>query len=146
MGVQFGTCNDPTNKINRTYSLGGANTFAPYGSVDVINPVIIVSSGAVSSTDSVMYISDYARYYNITGIQYDGKRAIVTGAVDVAKTYADAFYTSQFVTRSQSGYNKNLPDTNLSECKPRTIVNAISNGSTFGNVTGSSRCYMIGVM
>lgn len=144
MGVQFGSCSEPTNKINRAYTLGGANTFAPYGSVDVINPVIIVGESAVSPTNNVMYISDYGRYYNITGIQFDGKRAIVSGAVDVARTYAGNIYSTQYVSRSSTGYHLDIPD-NLLPIAVGEIPKVVQFGdpvstSTTGYVIGLTKC------
>ena len=146
MSVYFGTCSEPVKKVGRACSLGSAVSFAPYGTVDILNPTIIVNSGAVSPSSSVMYISDYGRYYNITATQYDGKKAIVTGLVDVYATYPEVFYTTQFVTRSASPshYDKNIPIDISLPAKPCLTITPIGNG--IGNVTEGSDCYMIGVM
>ena len=144
MSVYFGTCSEPVKKVGRAYSLGSAVSFAPYGTVDILNPTIIVNSGAVSPSSSVMYISDYGRYYNITATQYDGKKAIVTGLIDVYATYPEAFYTTQFVTRSASGYDKKIPVDISTPIKP--IVEIYPFGNGLGNVTEGTDCYMIGVM
>lgn len=68
VSVQFGTCNDASNVLNKTVTLGTAKSCDLKQPCSVENPYIIVDSGSVSNTDNYAYCGDFGRYYYITGI------------------------------------------------------------------------------
>lgn len=55
VSVQFGTTDDMPNVINKTYSLGKAVACELKDGTSVESPVFLVTSGAVSKTDTYAY-------------------------------------------------------------------------------------------
>lgn len=106
------------NVINKAL---GASMFTAAGAfrddIDVLNPSFSLSdiSGAdieIIKDCNYMYISEFGRYYYITGktISYNDE-IILSGKVDVLRTYAaDILSLSAIVERNSTNYNNYLVD------------------------------------
>lgn len=83
-----------------------------YGASSLLAPTLIMAYSADLSSKNYMVISDWGRTYRITGMTLDsGGRLIVSGAVDVLTTYADAIRAcrAQAVRSASAGYTM-VPD------------------------------------
>lgn len=84
-----------------------------YGSVDRINPQILLDKAIVDLSDvNYMEIPEFGRKYFITSIVgAAGHRVLVTGHVDVLSTYDDQIrQCSVIAARSTNQYNTYLHD------------------------------------
>lgn len=91
MQASFYIITEPTNKVNKTLGTAiktcGA-TPQPTGSVDVVNPVLIID-GPLNSAANYCHISGpLNRYYFITALDYTiANKVVVSLHVDVLMTY-----------------------------------------------------------
>lgn len=59
-----------------------------YGTCDLLYPTLIMGYSAELAGKNYFYVSDWSRYYGIRSMTLDSAgRCIVSGAVDVLKTY-----------------------------------------------------------
>lgn len=115
MTINFYTCTDPDNVVNKSLGNGSAITgeFKQDGSVT--DPVILIRSATVPAGNYV-YISDFGRYYYIEKLVNKAKELWeLTLHVDVLKTYASAIMNSPCIVAKTAGNNFNLylPDPNF---------------------------------
>ena len=64
VNVKFGTCNDASNVLNKTATLGTAKSCELKQPCSVESPYIIVDSGSVSDTANYAQIEAFGRYYS----------------------------------------------------------------------------------
>ena len=89
MNVQFYINTSPSIKVNKTLTVvGGERACDIMGTVDVMNPTIIVKGTVDSSINYMKIGTPLDRYYFVTDITYTtAGSVIVTGHVDVLRTY-----------------------------------------------------------
>lgn len=89
MNVQFYINTSPSIKVNKILTaVGGERACDIMGTVDVMNPVIIVKGTVDSSINYMKIGTPLDRYYFITDITYTtAGSVIITGHVDVLRTY-----------------------------------------------------------
>lgn len=107
------------------------------GTVDLLNPTILVEVSSPYDVESANYMSITAgntRYYFITG-----KRSItntlweITGRADLRKTYYDAIRSSSgIVSRNENNYNMYLKDDKIPILAHKTFSIYNFGGSPFG--------------
>lgn len=112
VSVQFGTCSDASNVINKKATLGAAKSCELKQPCSVEAPIFIVQSGSVSNTDNYCQCSDFGRYYFITDITpLPGNRKAVTCQVDALKSFAaDILALEVNVDRSESASFSDIAD------------------------------------
>lgn len=115
VSVQFGTCSDTNNVINKTATLGTAKSCELKQPCSVEGPIFIVQSSSVSETDNYAYCSDFGRYYFITDItELTGNRKAVSCQVDALKSFAaDILALEVNVARSESASFSDIADTGV---------------------------------
>lgn len=96
---------DDPKVVNKT--LGNAITSAtcsPYGTVDIVAPVLELDYNANVLECNYCYISDFNRYYFINDISVSpANKMIVSCSVDVLKTYSGSIGNLKAcITRSES--------------------------------------------
>lgn len=107
---------DDTRKINKTTTPVINIQALPTEPTNILTPALIVERYNSIMTANYMYIPDFARYYYITNFtMITGNRIIISGKVDVLKTYAEQLQNCGcIVTRSESiGTPSQIPDSNL---------------------------------
>lgn len=111
MTVKLYTLNINPIVVNKTLNTPTDYTCTIKDDMDILNPVLELAFDASILSKNYMYIQDLGRYYFITNIQIDGPRIIITGHVDVLKTYSTAIKSGN-CTATRSNYkNKNIPET-----------------------------------
>ena len=64
------------------------------------NPVIVLEYNPEISNSNYFYLSDFERFYYITGVEFSQKRMFVTGKVDVLNSFAsDILNLDAYVAR-----------------------------------------------
>lgn len=119
---------------------------------DIMNPVIILSSGYLPPAANYAYISKLSRYYYITGQRIvPGKMLEITLKEDVLMSWR-VFLTQHaqvIAERSTNVSNKKLPDS-VPVLANRNVIYKKFNGSSEGfgsqNITANSRCYCLTVL
>lgn len=107
---------DDTRTINKTTTTIKNIQALPTEPTNVLTPSLIVERDNIIMAANYMYIPDFMRYYYITGVTIiKGNRLIISGKVDVLKTYAAQLQNCDcIVTRSESiGTPSQIPDNNL---------------------------------
>lgn len=89
MNVQFYINTSPSIKVNKTLTAEGSERACDIiGTVDVMNPTIVVKGSVDSSINYMKIGSPLDRYYFITAMDYTtAGSVIITGHVDVLRTY-----------------------------------------------------------
>lgn len=112
----YKTANDP-RVVNKTLTaVGNAISATAKGSFSIISPTLILDYTGTMTGVNYFYISDFGRYYYITDISLDiGGRIVLSGAIDVLKTYSNSILnTTATVIRSESvGKPTMVPDSKL---------------------------------
>ena len=108
--VSFGTIKKRINSTSQTYTVSFSASCNLKEPCDTYNPVFTVQ-GAFPETANYMYVSEWAKYYWITGVSFVLGHWEVTGKCDVLATYkADIGAQSFYVVRSFSGVPSEIPD------------------------------------
>lgn len=115
VSVQFGTCSDAINKINKSPNLGAAKSCELKDPVSTVSPYFIVASGSVSNTDNYCYCSNFGRHYWIRSIdELPGNRKGVQCEVDPLKSFAaDILALDVYVARNERTGQSYLYDTEI---------------------------------
>lgn len=79
--------------------------------MDVINPVIELDFDASILNKNYMYIADLGRYYFIQSIVIEGPVIVITGHVDVLKTYSTQIRNGVCTATRSNIKNNTIPDT-----------------------------------
>lgn len=96
--------------VDKSLGTGTDKTCTIKDTLDIINPVIELDYDATILSKNYMYISDLGRYYFIRNIEIVNHVIVITGHVDVLKTYGAQIKASN-VTATRSNYgNKQLND------------------------------------
>lgn len=105
MLVQIGTCTDDPRKIEKTFIPAGYVQAQPYEEVDIINPRLLLDYSDNWTKSNYFYVPTWGRYYFIHNIDLlPGGKMVITGHVDVLKTYAEQIKTTQaLILRSSDG-------------------------------------------
>lgn len=105
MTVTLYTCTDDPRKLDKTITaIGTAITAEPTDDCSVITPRLILTYDSSRLACNYFYISDFGRYYFVTGMTVmPGGLIDLTGKIDVLKTYADGIKNcTAVITRSES--------------------------------------------
>ena len=126
MTIEFYTCSDPDNVVDKSLSGGTSITgeFKQDGSVT--DPIILIRSATVP-TGNYVYIADFGRYYFIEKLVNKAKELWeMTCHVDVLKTYKNAVMNSPCIIAKTAGNNFNLylPDPNF-KCQQNTRLGIV---------------------
>lgn len=149
VSVQFGTTDDMPNVINKTCTLGTAVTCELKDGTSVESPVFLVTSGAVSKTDTYAHCSDLGRYYYINDITLSPDGCYVSCTCDPLKSFATQILAKQYnVVRgehrdinSPSGMLVDQELNRLSQMDVQTI--AASSGIAIVPAGNTSRRYVL---
>lgn len=149
VSVQFGTCKDAVNVLNKKSTLRQAVSCTVKAPILMESPYFIVSSDHVNATDNFCYCSDYGRYYWITAIEdLPGGRRGVQCAVDVLATYnAEIKALPLYVSRRANHDFSNLYDTAMPQlASHEVVIEKFSNQlSIVGNSGNTTRNYVLTV-
>lgn len=110
MTVYFYSMNLQINKVDKTLGTPTTKTCTIKDNLDVLNPVIELDFDSNILTKNYMYIADLGRYYFINSIDIINHTIVVTGHVDVLKTYSSDIKNSNGIATRSQYYNKNLAD------------------------------------
>lgn len=90
MTVTLYTCTDDPRKLDKTITaIGTAISAEPTDDCSIINPRLILTYNSNRLTCNYFYISDFSRYYFVTGMTVmPGGLIDLTGKIDVLKTYS----------------------------------------------------------
>lgn len=136
----FCTCSDARNVVDKTFTQVTVKTCTIVYPCDVLHPTLKVLGGKIEA-NAVTGI--FGRNYWITGQTLDNGVNYVSLAVDALSSWKNSIIgSSQFVTRSATGYNKALNDNLVIPNRPTTQVIAC-NGSAFSNSLATDRCYLL---
>ena len=144
VSVQFGTCSDASNVINKTATLGTAKSCELKQPCSVEGPIFIVQSSSVSETDNYAYCSDFGRYYFITDItELTGNRKAVSCQVDALKSFAtDILALEVNVNRSESASFSDIADTGVCTlARDEVVFKNFSSGLT--RASSSDNIYLL---
>ena len=108
MSVQFYKIDDDPRVLDK--NLGTAILSLPNvkfkDNVDILNPTLEISYYAILLTANYMFIGDFGRYYYITDITTNNLGLIITGKVDVLKTYSSDIYALKAIIARQEDNSK----------------------------------------
>lgn len=90
MTVTLYNCSSASNVLNKTMTaVGTAVTATAKGAVDVDNPTLLLDYSSVDF--NYFYISEFGRYYNVTGRPLQaGKHILVSGLSDPLESFKSA--------------------------------------------------------
>ena len=112
----YKTSDDP-RVVNKTLTaVGNTISATAKGNFSIISPTLILDYTGSMTGVNYFYITDFGRYYYITDISLDiGGRIVISGAIDVLKTYATGIgNATATVIRSESvGKPTMIPDSKL---------------------------------
>ena len=114
ISIQIGSTNDAANKINKEVNLGPSIPATVKQPCSVENPVFILNSSLVSTSNNYLYCGSFGRYYYITDIsEAPGQCSYVQCVVDPLKTYAAQILSLNVnVSRTETDHS-NIIDSNL---------------------------------
>lgn len=108
--VSFGTIHKKINSTSQTYTVTFTATCNLKEPCDTYNPVFTIQ-GAFPETANYMFVSEWGKYYWITGVSFVLGHWEVTGKCDVLATYkADIGAQSFYVVRTYSVGPSHIPD------------------------------------
>lgn len=117
MTVTLYTCTDDPRKLDKTITaIGTAITAEPTEDCSIINPRLILTYNSSRLPCNYFYISDFGRYYFVTGMTVmPGGLIDLTGKIDVLKTYSASIKACDAtIIRSESvGGPTQYPDNKL---------------------------------
>lgn len=96
--------------VNKSLGTGTDKSCTIKDNLDVLNPVIELDFDASILSKNYMYIPDLGRYYFIQDIKIINHVIVVTGHVDVLKTYGSQIRSGQCTATRSNFYNKNIPE------------------------------------
>lgn len=96
--------------VSKTLGTGTDKSCTIKDNLDVLNPVIELDFDSSILSKNYMYISDLGRYYFITDIQIINHTIVITGHVDVLKTYSAQIRAGQCTAIRSNFKNKNIPE------------------------------------
>ena len=96
--------------VNKSLGTGTDKSCTIKDSLDVLNPVIELDFDASILSKNYMYIADLGRYYFIQDIKIVNHVIVITGHVDVLKTYGSQITAGQCTATRSNFYNKNIPE------------------------------------
>ena len=110
MNVSFYNVKIKKNEINKTLGTGVVKSCSVKDGMSVEDPVLYMSYDASLMSYNYIYISDFGRYYFITGREIDGKTLYITCHVDVLTSFKSDILSSVGTASRSNFYNKNIPD------------------------------------
>lgn len=137
--VKIGNISEPKNAVSKTMTAVTTRTCTLVEPCDVLNPTIIISGGLVNAN----YVSDlFGRNYYIVAQTLAGGRNYLQLKCDVLTSFSGNIYgTTQFVSRSQTGYDNTIPD-NIVPLKQETNYTV----KPIGDAITSTENFIIGVI
>lgn len=126
--------------VNKTLNTGTDKSCTIKDNLDVLNPVIELDFDASILSKNYMYIQDLGRYYFIENIDIVNHTIVITGHVDVLKTYATAIKSGSCTATRSNFINKNIPESLAlkipqNKIQYRKLSDALS-GSTYIAIIG----------
>lgn len=142
VNVKFGTCNDASNVLNKTVSLGTAKSCEIKQPCSVESPYIIVDSGSISDTANYAQIESFGRYYYITSVdELTGHRKGVSLVSDPLMSFkADIKKLTCNIARNENEKHSQIIDTGLCTLAKDEVVWLNFNKSY---TRGSSRRFVL---
>lgn len=139
---------DDTRKIDKTIATIKNINALPTEPTNILTPALIIERDNLVLSANYMYIPDFARYYYITGFtMIKGNRIIISGKVDVLKTYGTQLQNCNcIVTRSESiGTPSQIPDSNLPIDPNREEIKSIIFDKDPFNIdaTNTAKCWQL---
>lgn len=100
------------NRVGKSLTTVATYTGSLRGPCDVLSPVITLNLSSVPTNVNYMYISEFGRYYFVTGWNVEITGLItVSLSVDVLETYKELIKaTRAVIERQENKYNVYLPD------------------------------------
>ena len=142
--VNIGTTNDAVNVISKTTSLGEDTLASLKQPCSVENPVFILNSSLVSTTDNYLYCKEFGRYYYITDItEAPGQLSYVGCSVDPLKSYEEQIRALTVnVSRTESTDFSNLADSSLATLANDEVV-FLTLSNSIPTAKGTDRTYVL---
>lgn len=142
--VNIGTTDDAVNVISKKTSLGEDILASLKQPCSVENPVFILSTSLISTTDNYLYCKEFKRYYYITEITgAPGQLCYVSCSVDPLKSYEEQIRALKVnVSRTENADFSNLTDSSLATLAKDEVVFLNLNGS-IPTATGTDRTYVL---
>lgn len=142
--INIGTTNDAANVISKNANLGEDISCVLKQPCNVENPVFIVNSNQVSSTNNYLYCSDFHRYYYITNlVDMPGGQTGIQCSVDVLKSYEDQIRALTVnVSRTENTDFSNIADSQLTTLANDEVV-FLSLNSSIPAARGTDRTYVL---
>lgn len=141
MTINFMTCNEPTNRINKSPTLNLSLTGTLKEDTSITDPVIMIESAALPA-GNYAYIPEFSRYYYITDIVSERTNLwTVKLHVDVLKTYEAAIMSAPCIIAktASNDFNLYLPDPNF-KCQQNERIGFVNFPNGFS--TENSHFYM----
>ena len=145
VSVQFGTCSDASNVINKTTSLGTAKSCDLKQATSVESPYFIVDSGSISNTDNYAYCSNFGRYYYILSIdELPGHRKGVQCVCDVLKSFeSDILALPVFVERNENTDQSYINDPSVTTKNRMITTYKAFSGNMLAKAADAANRYVI---
>lgn len=96
--------------LNKTLGTATDKTCTIKDNLNVTDPVIELDFDSSILSKNYMYISDLGRYYFIRNIEIINHVIVITGHVDVLKTYGSQIRSGNCTATRSNFYNKNIPE------------------------------------
>lgn len=97
--------------LNKTLGTATDKSCTIKGNLDVLNPVFELDFDTSILTKNYMYVADLGRYYFITSIEIVNHIIIISGHVDVLKTYNSEIRSGKCIATRSNQKNNTIPDT-----------------------------------
>ena len=110
MVANFYTVKFRKNEINKQLNTPVPVTCSLKDDASLEDPVIYLTYNASLLQANYVYISDFNRYYFITGREISGKTMYLTLHVDVLMSFKSDILASVGTATRSNFYNKNIPD------------------------------------
>lgn len=137
--VTFATASEPKNKVLKTPVTVTTRTVTLVEPCDILSPTVITSGSYINAN----YVTGlFGRNYYIVSQTLANGRNFLQLKCDVLTSFSGNIYgTTQFVSRSQTGYDNSIPD-NIVPLKQDTNYTV----KPIGDPLVSTENYIIGVI
>lgn len=140
MTVSFYSIDLKVNEVNKTLGTTYDKSCIIKDTLDVLNPVFELDFDTSILSKNYMYVADLGRYYFITNMEIINHTILVSGHVDVLKTYATDIKASNGIATRSQYYNKNLADNLIVNLESEKIRYRVLSS----NITGGTYVAIIG--
>ena len=137
--VTFATANEPKNKVTKNPVIVTSRTVTLVEPCEILNPTIITYGSYINAN----YVTGlFGRNYYIVSQTLSNGRNFLQLKCDVLTSFSGNIYgTTQFVSRSQTGYDNAIPD-NIVPIKQETTYTV----KPIGEPITTTENYIIGVI